>query len=102
MSPVHFLNVRFTGLTYSRGDNSTTDDIVQLEVDVQLADCPSNINGQVKKLSIGNKVANFIFIHDYDVQISRDSYELPDIVIETTINASSTRCVHFFIGFRNA
>mgnify|MGYP006890280199 CR=1 FL=1 len=70
---------------------------MSLEADIQMADCPSNANGTIKKLSIGNKVATYIFIYDTDVQISRDMNEIPEIVIETSVNASSTRYVLFGI-----
>lgn len=64
-----------------------------IEVDIQMADCQSNTNGAIQKLSVGNKVASYIFIYDSDVQVTRDGNELPDIILDASVNASSTRYV---------
>ncbi|XP_053377525.1 uncharacterized protein LOC123529018 [Mercenaria mercenaria] len=82
-----------TGLTYRRNTFTAGDDDVLIEFDIQMADCASSDNGKVHKLSIGNKVANYIFIYDFDVQVVRDSNEKPDIAFEMITGAGSTSSV---------
>lgn len=84
---------RTTGVSHSRNEAVPDDDVLLIEVDIQMADCQSNTNGAIQKLSVGNKVASYIFIYDSDVQVTRDGNELPGIILDASVNASSTRYV---------
>jgi len=55
-----------------------------------MADCAMNVNNTIHKLSIGNKVANYIFIYEHDVKVVRQGTELPDIAFESINNTAST------------
>lgn len=81
------------GLTYRRDTFTTGDDDVLLEFDIQMADCSISDNGTVHKLSIGNKVADYVFIYEHDVQVFRDGNERPDIDLVLNVGAASTRYV---------
>lgn len=58
-----------------------------------MADCSISDNGTVHKLSIGNKVADYVFIYEHDVQVFRDGNERPDIDLVLNVGAASTRYV---------
>ncbi|WAR25111.1 hypothetical protein MAR_010815 [Mya arenaria] len=79
-----------TGLTYTRKAEQQGDDDVILEVDIQMADCSLSSHGAIHKLSIGNKVANYIFIYDHDVEIDRVGDEEPRIFVELNNSIAST------------
>ncbi|KAH3860371.1 hypothetical protein DPMN_023269, partial [Dreissena polymorpha] len=81
-----------TGVTYKRKTppNATTDDDrLLLQLDIQMADCATNVNGTLLTISLGHKVANYVFIYEHPVQVRRDTLEKPDIFLEGSVNAAS-------------
>ena len=74
----------FTGKTHRQGTNSTGDDDIVLEVVIQMADCDLSDDASTHVFSVGNKLANFIFIYDHDITVSRDGNEIPDLSLTLT------------------
>ena len=81
--PLHYFDFIFyfvfEGKTHRLGTNAAGDDDVMLEVVIQMADCAGADNNTAMVLSIGNKLASYIFIYDHDVTVFRDGNEKPDL-----------------------
>ena len=66
-----------------------------------MADCDSSDDASTHVFSVGNKLANYIFIYDHDITVSRDGNEIPDLSLTLTGTIMSRYYVSFSTLFRS-
>ena len=69
---------------------TATDDIVQMEVDVELTDHPANLNGAVLLVYLGINYPDVIVIGFQQFVVSRTGNERPDIDVNLFLVSPTT------------
>nr|KAG5686353.1 hypothetical protein BaRGS_008367 [Batillaria attramentaria] len=76
------------GMSHRCGEPLDEDDMIYLEMDLQMADCWAADNGAEFTASFGLKVAGYIAILNFPVQVCRDGTETPIYNISAVANST--------------
>lgn len=74
----NFGTVVNTGKSYVFGDPQLEDNLIEVEIDVRMADCRAAVHGATFNMSIGAKITNVVQIAFFDVIVNRTQDEKPD------------------------